>query len=177
MHLDNQHHTSINPRMIAAIFFVVFALLFLFFAKYTLLSLKNNQTFPLLPSLGFSLICGTIAGVIAGNWLSKTRNWLKCFLMGILLGLGTLIILSICLFINAYSSDAFFFNQIHRWQDYFVIFGVIFLSMLFIIGLWLIPLTGLAAVYFNKRFFPGLVAVEKLRPQPPQTAVKPDDND
>lgn len=38
---------------------------------------------------------------------------------------------------------------------------LIFLSLA--IGTWFIPLTGLIGIYFNKQFFPGLIATDQRR--------------
>lgn len=40
-----------------------------------------------------------------------------------------------------------------------------FLRFFLTIGLWLIPLTGLIAIYFNRHFFPGLLAADQQRLQ------------
>lgn len=104
-----------------------------------------------------------------GGILAKKGNWARPFGIGILVACLSLILTSLGLLAYYYLTDATFLKHLQHWQDYFVIYGVILLSLALTIGLWLIPLTGLVAVYFNKRFWPGLVAIDKKRHQDNQT--------
>lgn len=155
----------VSPRITGAVFFAIYALLFLFFAKYTLLSLQNASTLPFFPSMLVALLLGAFAGSISSKWLAKSGASLRTLLIGIIIAVLALLILSLGAFIHSCLNDPVFFNRLHHWQDYFLVYGAIFLSLLLIIGVWLVPLTALAAVYFNKRFLPGILALEQLRQQ------------
>jgi hypothetical protein len=65
--------------------------------------------------------------------------------------------------IRAYFYDGLVFQHLQGWRDYLVLYGTLLLSMLLIVGVWLIPLTGLVSIYFSKHFLPGLLAVDRLR--------------
>ena len=152
-----------SPRVAGAVFFTIYALLFTLFTKYTLLSLRDSALLPLLPSLLVAVATGAFAGGLFGKALAKPRAWPTPFLIGILLACLSLILGSLAILAYYYLTDATFINHLNKWQDYFVIYGVILLSLFLTIGLWLIPLTGLVALYFNRRFFPGLLAVDQKR--------------
>ncbi|KTD50203.1 hypothetical protein Lqui_1528 [Legionella quinlivanii] len=151
----------ISARFAAAVFFGIFAFLFLIFTRYTLLPLKASQGFP----LGYALIVvpfiGILLGALFGNQLAKPSRWWRPFLLGILLAIVYLLIISLAVLVNSYWNDPNFARL--SVKDNMVVFGAIYLSATLIIGLWLIPVTALAAVYFNKHFFPGLRAVDKRR--------------
>lgn len=157
----NSTAVKINPRVVAAIFFAALMLLFLFFTKLTLLSLPDNQLFPILPSIFFALFTGLLVGAISGKSLATSGHWCKPLIIGIALALTVLLLISTTLFILSSLHNSNSIQSAPHWQDYFIIFGVLFLSMFLIIGTWLIPLVILATIYFNRRFFPGLVALEQ----------------
>ncbi|KTC71692.1 hypothetical protein Lbir_1547 [Legionella birminghamensis] len=159
--MNTSEQKPISPRFAASIFFGIFALLFLIFTRYTLLPLKVNQGF----SLGYALIIvplfGMILGALFGNQLVKPSRWWRPFLLGLLLAIVYLLLISLAVLINSYWNDPNFSKL--SFRDYWVVYGAIFLSVTFIIGPWLMPVTALIAVYFNKHFFPGLRDVDKLR--------------
>lgn len=163
MTLKDDNQNPLSPRFAGAIFFAIFAVLFTLFTKYTLLSLKDSLLLPLLPSLLIAAITGVFAGSIFGEVLAKKGHWLRPFFIGILLACLSLILGSLGVLTHYHLSNPNFFARLHQWQDYFVVYGVVLLSLTLTIGLWLIPLTGLVAIYFNKHFFPGLLAVDKKR--------------
>ncbi|KTD16596.1 hypothetical protein [Legionella jordanis] len=165
MTAETQKQRPISPRTVSAVFFAMFALLFLLFTKYTLLSLKDAALIPLLSSLLFSLILGLVLGALFGKALSKKGSWLRFFSWGLLMACLALIILSCVVFANFLltpSSQQFHFQH---WQDYLIFWGAILVTLALTIGTWLLPLTGLAALYFNKHFWPGLIAVEEQNQQ------------
>lgn len=163
MTLKADDQNPLSPKFAGAIFFAIFAVLFMLFTKYTLLSLKDSLSLPLLPSLLIAAITGAFAGGIFGEVLAKKCHWLRPFFIGILLACLSLILGSLGVLTHSYLSNPSFFARFHHWQDYFVVYGVVLLSLTLTIGLWLIPLTGLVAIYFNKHFFPGLLAVDEKR--------------
>jgi hypothetical protein len=164
MNLQVKEPQPLSPRFAGAVFFAIYALLFMLFTKYSLLSLKTSALLPLLPSIFISLIIGAFAGGIFGKILAKESHWLKPFLIGVLLACLVLILASLGVFLYSYVKDVTLSN-IHHWQDYWVIYGTILLSLALTIGLWLIPVTGLIAIYFNKHFFPSLIAIDQKRLQ------------
>lgn len=163
MTLKTDDHNPLSPRFAGAIFFAIFAVLFMLFTKYTLLSLKDSLLLPLLPALLIAAITGAFAGSIFGEFLAKKGTWVRPFLIGILLACLSLILGSLGVLTHYYLTNPDFFARLHQWQDYFVVYGVVLLSLTLTIGLWLIPLTGLIAIYFNKHFLPGLIAVDEKR--------------
>lgn len=159
MNLTN--HKPLSAGTTAAFFFAGYAVLFMLFTKYTLLSLKNNSALPLIPSIIIALIVGALTGRLFGNSLVKIRLWFYPFLIGVLLACLSLILSGIGVLIYYYYNHVPFFNSPHHWQDYFILYGIVLLSLTLTIGLWLIPLTAVVAVYFNKRFWPGLLALDQ----------------
>lgn len=154
-------NTSLSPKFAGAIFFGIYGLLFFIFTKYTLLSMQDSNSLPLYPSLFISLACGIFCGKLFGPWLARKKEWWGLLLVGILLAVVAIIIGGACIFL--YSYDAF--KQFHSIRDYLLFYGMILVSITLIVGPWFIPLTGVAAVYFNKRFLPGLIAADQLRMQ------------
>ncbi|CDZ77006.1 hypothetical protein BN59_01285 [Legionella massiliensis] len=165
MNQDSKHYSPLSPRLAGAVFFAIYAMLFMLFTKYTLISIKDTAVLPLLPSILISLLIGALAGSCLGKTLAKEGRWLRSFLIGIVLALLCLILGSLAILLHSYFKDASFLSHVQSWKDYFVLFGAILLSLTVTIGLWLIPLTGFIAIYFNKHFFPGLMAADKQRMQ------------
>ena len=177
MNPDVKAFHPISPRFAGAVFFAIFALLFMFFTKYTLLSLRDSALLPLLPAIVVSLITGAFVGGIFGPALAKQSYWLRPFVIGIVLACLALILASFGIIAHYYLVDANFFSRFHQWQDYFLVYGLILLSLTITVGVWFIPLTGLVAIYFNKHFLPGLIATDQKRFETEQQAkrIKPDD--
>ncbi|KTD31306.1 MULTISPECIES: hypothetical protein [Legionella] len=161
----NNPHDSFSPRFAGAIFFAIYALLFTLFTKYTLLSLRDKALLPLLPSIFIALIIGALIGALLGKALAKNGHWFRPFLIGILLACLALIFGSLFVLMYYYSTDPLFSNHLQHWNDYFVVYGAILVSLILTIGTWFIPLTGFIAIYFNKHFLPGLIAADKQRMQ------------
>lgn len=161
-------NNPITPQFAATIFFAIFALMFFIFAKYTLLSIDLSIQLPLLPFIIAMMITGALIGKCFGKTLAKETAWYKLFFLGVLIAIITLLLFSMAIFLRAYfksSSEVNFFTHYHQWREYFIFFGVLVIWITSTIGLWLMPLTGLAAIYFNKRFLPGLLAFDKLEKQ------------
>lgn len=176
MNPDSERYTPLSPRLAGAVFFAIYALLFMLFTKYTLISIQDTAVLPLLPTILLSLLIGALAGSCLGMRLAKKSRWYRSFLIGIFLALLCLILSSLAILLHSYFKDATFLSRIQSWKDYFVLFGAILLSLTVTIGLWLIPLTGFIAIYFNKHFFPGLIAVDKQRMQE-ERSTKSDKSD
>lgn len=160
---DSKEYHPISPRFAGAVFFAIFALLFLLFTKYTLLSLRDSALLPLLPSIPISIITGAFAGGLFGPALAKKSRWSRPFIIGVLIACLSLILGSLGVLTHYYLSDATFLNRFHQWQDHIVFYGLILLSLTMTIGIWLIPLSGLVAIYFNKHFLPGLLKTDQQR--------------
>lgn len=163
-------HSSLNTRLIGLVFFGVFSLLFLFFAKYTVLSLYGRPVLPLFPAVVYAVLLGGLTGAVFGDRLARPGRWWRALLWGLVMAVLVLLVISLGTFIHAWYFDPAFMSRAQHWQDYFVIFGVIFLSMLLVLGLWLIPLLALVTLYFNQRFMPGIRAVEHMQHQAPHAA-------
>lgn len=159
----NNKLAQFSPRIAGAIFFAIYAFLFTLFTKYTLLSLRDEGLLPLLPSIFISLIIGALIGALFGKALAKKSHWFRPFLIGILLACVALILGSLFVLIHYYSTDPLFSSRLQHWQDYFVVYGAILVSLLIVIGTWFIPLSGQVSIYFNKHFLPGLITADKQR--------------
>lgn len=148
---------SLSPKVACAVFFAIYSLFFLLFAKYTFLSMNDGKLIPLLPSILILLVLSVLIGAVFGRLLAKQRHWLPLFLWGCLVALiGILFVGLVTLFYHHFY-DTTFVSRIHSWKDYFIIYGLVVASITLVIGLWLIPLTGFATIYFNKRFLPGFI--------------------
>ncbi|WED42161.1 hypothetical protein [Legionella cardiaca] len=170
--MTSEHkQVSMPPRFAAVIFFIVFNLLLLLFTKYTLLSIKDSNLIPLLPALLVSIILGILIGSIFGKILAQKGSGIRSFLIGMLIACFMLILLSFLLFAHYYFNDSSLILRFQHWQDYFIFYGTILLTLAITLGIWVIPLTGLASLYFNKRFWPGLVAVGKKQTNKNNTDV------
>ncbi|STX51957.1 Uncharacterised protein [Legionella busanensis] len=158
---NNKNKNPLSPSWVGAIFFAVFAFCFLLFTKYILLSLQQSAVLPFFPALLVALITGIFLGAIFTKYLTYPKSWIYAFLIGILMALIATALIGLVIFLNLYFSDSTFTHRLHHWQDFFILYGTIFLSLFLIIGLWLMLFTGLAAVYFSKHFWPTLIAIDK----------------
>ncbi|MBA2651932.1 MAG: hypothetical protein H0U73_06690 [Tatlockia sp.] len=160
---EAETHPPLNPRFAGAIFFSLYALLLILFIKYTFLTLVGSTLLPLLPSILFALIAGAFFGACFGNMLARSRSWLNSFFIGLLLAFLVLVIVSLAILLNNYFRDPAFFIHIKGIKDYLVLYIAILASIAATLGIWFIPMTGLMAVYFHKKFLPGLIAADKQR--------------
>mgnify|MGYP003388106233 CR=1 FL=1 len=154
---------AISPKFAGAIFFAVYALLFMLFAKYTLLSLRDTALLPFFSSILIAAVTGAFTGALFGGLLAKKSQWTRPFLMGIPLACLSLILGSLGIMIHYALSDPALLNRLGHWHDYLVLYGVILLSLVLTIGVWLVPITGIVSIYFNRHFFPGLRAADQQR--------------
>lgn len=158
--MDSDKKQAITPEFAGTLFFAIFAALFLIFTKYTLIPLQGSLHLPLYPALFIALVSGAIIGRKFAGRLAKENRWLRLFLLGLMMGILAIFIASISALIRSCLYDTSFLPSLHYWQDYFIAYGLIVLSIALVIGIWLVPLCGLAAIYFNKRFLPGLIAAD-----------------
>lgn len=154
---------TLNPRIPAALFFAIFSLLFMLLIKYALLPLEGAGILPLFTSSLAAIGTGISVGIIFANQLIKGGSWLRPFTVGLAMGLLALILISVRLFIYAYTINPTFFSQFKHWQEYLVFYGAILASLLPTLGIWLLPATGIAAVYYNRQFYPGFLALDRQR--------------
>lgn len=153
----------ISPQFASSMFFVIFAILFLLFTKYSLLSLEMSNVIPFVPSFIVTLFTAALLGRIFATSLTGQYHWIRIFLTGVLMAILAILIASLVFFIRSWFYDAAVFRMVHHWQDYFIIFGLRILMTASVIGIWLGLLTGLAALYFNKHFYPKLKAFENMQ--------------
>lgn len=163
---------SLNPRFTGAIFFAIYSLLILLFTKYTLLPLKDSALFPLWTSLILTLIIGILTGNLFGKALAKKRSWFSVFLIGIIASCFILLCFSLAILTHFYYTDSPILERLQYWQDHVVFYGVILATLFLTVGVWFIPLTALVALYFNKRFWPGLITIGEQQ----KTLKKENDN-
>lgn len=153
----------VSPEFASSMFFVIFAILFLLFTKYSLLPLEMSNDIPFVSSFIVALFTAAFLGRVFAKSLTKQYHWLRIFLTGVLMAILAILIASVVFFIRAWFYDAALFRLAHHWQDYFIIFGLRVVMTASVIGLWLGVLTGLAALYFNKHFYPRLKAFENTQ--------------
>lgn len=163
MSTDKTSIEPISPTFSSMVFYAIYGFFFFLFSYYTLFSLSSKITLPFLPTLLGSLLIGGFLGFAFGEILVKPQPWWRLFLWACLMIIAAFLLLSFGVMIYGFIFDPYYVNHFQRWQDYFIIFGLINLTIIFIMGPWLLILTSLATVYFNKHFYPGLAAVDKQR--------------
>ena len=109
------------------------------------------------------LLASALLGREFGKILSKPSHWIRLFGTGIAMAILAILLVSIGAMVHAALYDASVFAKLHSWKDYFIIYGLLVATITLIIGVWLLPLTGIAAIYFNRRFFPRLKAIDDIR--------------
>lgn len=155
----------VSPEFAATVFFGIFAVLFLIFTKYSLLPLGLSANIPVVSSFIVALFTAIFLSRIFAKSLSGQYHWIRIFLTGVFMAMLAIVISSLVFFIRAWFYDAALFQLAHHWQDYFILFGLRVAMTASIIGVWLGLLTGIAALYFNKHFYPRLKAFENTHPQ------------
>ncbi|CEK09974.1 hypothetical protein [Legionella hackeliae] len=156
-----KNDVSLNPRFTGAIFFAIYSLLIVLFTKYTLVPLKDSALIPTWPSVILAIVIGILTGSLFGKSLARDGSWLRSFLIGILAASFILFCLSLAIFIHFYYTGSPLLDRLQYWQDHLVFYGVILATLFLTLGIWFIPLTGLISLYFNKRFWPGLLTASK----------------
>ena len=165
MNLPEKPLNTFSNKFAAGLFFSIFSLLFFLFTKYTLLSIQSRLSLPLFPLLFLVVFASGYVASKFGNALAKPASWYRVFFIGLLLAIIAILLISLVVLCWTIFQKDPILSELHNWKDYFVFLGLIFVSITLIIGVWLIPLTGLAAIYFNRRFLPGLKAVDETRHQ------------
>lgn len=150
-----------TPGFAGAVFFAIFGLCFLIFAKYTLLSLATNLNLPMFPAVLLVLITGAYLGSYFGEALAKCKTWYHALLIGCFMAVLGILFISLSTMVRAWIFDTGVYDKLHGWRDYVVVYGLLVASITLLAGVWLIPLTGLAAIYFNKHFLPRLLLVSQ----------------
>lgn len=148
-------NTQINPRPYAAFYFAVFAAIFNLTAKWLLFVFKASILLPLYSSTMLAVLLGAVFGHLFGKKLVGHKTTLNLFFIGTLIALAMIPFYSLGLQLIYYFHNHAMYLQLHHWQDYLVLYGVMVLFFTLVAGIWLILLTGIAAVHFNRRFFPG----------------------
>lgn len=159
---ESTDETPLSPQFAALIFFTLFSLLFFLFIKFALLS-KDNVPFIL--GISGSGLLGALFGYLNAPLLAKQQSLSRLIITGIAMAIVAILLISLVVLLHGYYKGGALLHSLHSWQDYCIIYGVIVASLGLIIGVWLIPVTVVAVVYFNKRFFPELVQLDKRRLQ------------
>lgn len=144
-----------NVRLLAAVYFAFFAVLFTLVVKYFLFILKMGSLLPFFSCLILSLLLGAFFGGLFGLRLAKPDSTGKIFGWGMLFAVVIIPFYSLGLQIIYYFHNHTMYNNLHQWQDYFVLYGVLVVFFTLVAGIWLIPLSGFAALHFNRHILPG----------------------
>ena len=149
------NHDKSNARLVGALYFALLTLVFNLIAKYFLFIFKEGVLFPLFSTSLLSLFLGALFGGLFGQRIAAMNKPSHLFAWGVLLAITIIPCYSLGLQIIYYFHNHEMYNNLHQWQDYLVLYGVILLFVVLVAGIWFIPLTGLAAMQFNRRFLPG----------------------
>lgn len=160
---ESNENSALSPRVGGAVFFTVYAILFMLVTKYTLFAFSQGKTLPFFSTLLITIIIAILGGSLFGKTLSKKKKGTHAFFYGILLACFSLILGTLGVMFHLYMTDPAFLNYFTNWQSYFVVYGLILVSLFFTLGIWLIPITGLIAIYFNKHFWPTLAVIDQKR--------------
>ena len=158
---------TFNPRLIGAFYFAGFAVLFNLVAKYFLFVFQASDLLPFFSSTLLFLLLSALFGSLFSKRIMAASKPLHAFAWGMLLALVLIPFYSLGLQLIFYIQNHAIYKNIHLWQDYVVLYGVITLFVILIAGIWLIPLTGGAALLFNRRIVPGYTAYLKSRKATP----------
>lgn len=153
--------TALHPRMLSSLFFIVYALLFSLFIRFTIYPLLNKIFYPLIPRLTTVLLTAALLGFLFSPLLQKKGHWFRFFCIGVLMAICAILLTSLVVYFYAWHNGAHIFQVNRPMTDYFVIYGSIVAILTSAVGIWLLPLTGLVVIYFNKRFLPSLLHIEQ----------------
>jgi len=162
--------TTPTLRLTSALYFGSFAVVFNLLAKYSLFIFKAGQLLPVFSSTLLAFILGALFGHCFGPRIATAKSSAHMFAWGALLGLSIIPFYSLGLQFIYYFHNHWMYEKLHQWQDYFVLYGVVMLFFTLIAGVWLIPLTGLAAVHFTRRFLPRYNAYLQKQQHPSMQA-------
>ncbi len=172
------NNTTFNPRLIGALYFAIFAVAFNLLAKYFLFIFKAGELLPFFSSTLLLLLLFALFGSLFSKRLVATHKPGHIFAWGMLLAITITPFYSLGLQLIYYVHNHAIYNNLHQWQDYIVLYGVMTLFFILIAGIWLIPLTGCAALLFSRRFIPGYkIYLRKQQQKPIGLAHNADDRE
>lgn len=148
----------LSPKKIGAFYFGILAILFTFSAKFTQLVFHKDQFIPFLPILSLSFPWGMLLGFLFGKSLSKPRRAYIPILLGLFMGLLTLLMIGFLVFIYYYGKLVVYFYQSSNAHGEYLLLKFTFLAIFYLVGIWVLPLTAIAALHFNKLFWPKFKA-------------------
>ena len=151
-------NNTISPNVVAAFYFAICTFSFNLLAKYFLYIFKMGSLLPLISSSLLSVVLGALFGSLFGQRLAMATKLTHIFSWGTLLAITMIPFYSLGLQLIYYLHNHAIYQNLHQWQDYFVLYGVMLLFFLLIAGIWFIPFTGVAALYFTQSFLPGCTA-------------------
>ena len=154
-------HSNVNIRLIAALYFSSFTVIFNLVVKYFLFVFKSGELLPIYSSTILALVLGALFGALFGRRLATPNPTVKIFANGALLATCMIPLYSLGLQLIYYFHNHWMYEKLHQWQDYIVLYGVALLFFTLVAGIWLIPLAGFAALHFNQRFLPSYNAFLK----------------
>lgn len=149
------NNNQLNLRVLGAFYFAGFATLFNLLAKYLLFIFAAGVLLPFFSSTLLALLLGAIFGGLLGIRIATANKPSRVFAWGVVLAIIIIPFYSLGLQLIYYCHNHSMYNNLHQWQDYVVLYGVIMLFFILVAGIWLIPLTGCAALLFNRRFIPA----------------------
>lgn len=141
-----------NIPLTAALYFSSFTVMFNLMLKYFLFVFKSGEMLPVFSSTLLALLLGAVFGGLFGHRLAAAGTTLRVFAKGTLLAICMIPFYSLGLQLIYYFHHHWSYETLHHWQDYLVLYGVVLLFFTLVAGIWLIPLTGCAALHFNRRF-------------------------
>lgn len=148
-------------RFIGAVYFALFAVAFTLLTKYCLYIFNTGVPLPFFSTTLLSLLLGAFFGGVFSPHIATANSTGHVFVWGMLLAIAITPFYTIGLQIIYYLHQHSMYNNLHQWQDYLVLYGVLLLFFILIAGIWFIPLMGFAALQFNRRFLPGYQAYLK----------------
>ena len=150
--------SSINLRLIGAIYFAAFAVFFTLIVKYFIYISGTGVFLPIFSAITLSVELGAFFGFLFGQRIAGAKTSTQAFLQGMLLAIAIIPFYTLGLQLIYYFNNHSLYNNLHQWQDYLVLYGILLLMFILVAGIWFIPLTGLAAMQFNRRFLTGYQA-------------------
>lgn len=151
--MPNQY-TKANLRLLGGIYFAGLLIIFNIIAKYFVFVFKADLFLPLFSTLFLTLLVGMALGAAFAELIARSQKPWLAVLLGVLMALLIIPLYSLGLLCIYYLHFPAMFVQLPHWQDYFVIYGVMMVFFSLIAGIWLIPILGLAALYFKQHVVP-----------------------
>ena len=151
-------NNTCNLRLVAALYFSSFTVIFNLIVKYFLFVFKAGELLPVYSSTLLALLLGAVFGSLFGPRIALPQKSLKVFANGALLAICSIPFFCLGLQLIYYFHNHWMYEKLHHWQDYVVLYGVVLLFFTLVAGIWQILLTGFAALHFNRRFLPSYTA-------------------